>query len=230
MGGTSGACTAGTPLTGGTQYCSSGLGNVGNGYAYEVWLSPTSTGTNCATVYGVDAAFKANWNLGSGGDFLARVGLSFNRTKTYDQIGTISADYAFTKTGTGQSFIGIYGWSFTPLIEYYIVEDWITGRPAYPNSKLGPITVDGGMYDVYTNTQVNQSSPLGITTFQQFWSVRQTGRQCGHVSISEHFSQWASLGMQLGLLGESKLLVEALNGSGTVDFTRGTVVVNPTTK
>ena len=70
--------------------------------------------------------------------------------------------------------------------------------------------------------------PAGANThFDQFWSVRQQPRQCGHVSISEHFKHWQSLGMDMsGLLRESMIVVEALNGSGTVDFASATVQVD----
>jgi hypothetical protein len=177
------------------------------------------------TVFGVDATYKANWS--SAGDFLARVGLGFNETKTPSQIGTISSDFAETKTGTaGYSFIGIYGWSVSPLHEYYIVEDWFGSRPN-PGTKVSTITVDGAMYDVYSHTQTNQPSIQGTATFVQFFSVRQTARTCGHISISQHFSQWVTLGLQLGNLEEARILVEAGgNASGTIDFTTATVVVN----
>jgi endo-1,4-beta-xylanase len=178
------------------------------------------------TVFGVGATFKANWT--SVGDFLARVGLGFNSTQTPAQIGTISADFQETKTGGagGFSFIGIYGWSENPLHEYYIVDDWFGSRPV-PGTKVGTITVDGAAYDVLTHTQTNQPSITGAkATFVQFWSVRQTARTCGHISISDHFSQWASLGLQLGALEEARILVEVGGNSGTIDFTTATVQVN----
>ena len=176
-------------------------------------------------VFGVDAAFSANWT--NPGDFLARVGLGFDQTKTPAQIGTISADFAETKTGTANfSFIGIYGWSVSPLHEYYIVEDWVASRPNPGGTQMGTITVDGGTYDVYQHTQNNQPSIQGTTTFVQFFSVRQTARTCGHISISEHFSQWANLGLELGNLEEARILIETGGGSGNIDFTAATVVVN----
>jgi len=94
------------------------LGPLGNGYSYEVWMD---SGTNCGTFYGVGAAFRADWALGTGGDFLARAGLSFGATKSHDQIGTISADYAFTKPASnGFSWVAIYGWTIGGnLAEYY---------------------------------------------------------------------------------------------------------------
>jgi hypothetical protein len=213
----------GTPLSGGQQYCQSSIGDAGNGYQYQIWLSSSTTGTHCGTIYGSGAAFKTNWSIGDGQDFLARVGLSFDQTKTYPELGAISSDYAFSKTGTGQCYIGIYGWTVSPLIEYYIVEDWNVWRPSF--TLEGTISVDGGQYDVYTHTQVNQPSIQGTQTFQQWYSVRKTGRHCGHISISDHFAQWTTLGAQLGKMYEAKLLVEAMGGSGTVDFTRGTVTV-----
>lgn len=225
-GGTTGVCTVGPPLSGGTPRCANGLGSLGNGYNWEIWMD---SGTNCATMYGVGAAFRAEWALGTGGDFLARAGRFFGATMPHDQIGTISADYAFTKpTTNGFSWVAIYGWTFSNLAEYYIVEDWSVSRPGTTYQLRGTLTIDGGTYDIYSNRRVGATSPQGASTdFDQFWSVRRQARQCGHVSISEHFKQWQSLGMDIsGLLRESMIVVEGLRGSGTVDFASATVQVN----
>jgi hypothetical protein len=183
------------------------------------------------TVYGVDAKFSATWT--NAGDLLARIGLPFDQTKTPTQIGTISSDFAETKTGgNGLVYVGIYGWTVSPLREYYIIDDWGTSKPAdvasdgTPRTKVGTITVDGDSYDVWKHTQTNKPAITGDNqTFDQYFSVRQNARQCGHISISEHFSQWGTLGLQLGKLEEAKLLVEAQNSTGTIDFTTATVVV-----
>ncbi|HEY5374926.1 MAG TPA: glycoside hydrolase family 11 protein [Polyangiaceae bacterium] len=223
-GGTSAACSVTTPRTGGTQYCSNSIGNVNNGYSYQLWSN--GTGSGCMTPYGSDAAFKANWNNSS--DFLARVGKGWNETQTYDQLGTISSDFAYTKTGSGGgfSFIGIYGWSNNPLIEFYIVEDWYgSGPPTGGGTKKGSFSVDGGTYNIYQHTQNNQPSIHGNATFPQFFSVRQTPRQCGHISITEHFKEWASLGLTLGKMEEARLLVEVGGGVGSIDFTTATITV-----
>ena len=146
-------------------------------------------------------------------------------------IGTISATFSETKTGVGGgfSYIGIYGWSVDPLHEYYIVDDWIGSRPAF-DTMVGTTTVDRGTYDVMTHTQENQPSITGgNATFEQFLSVRQTARTCGTISISKHFSQWASMGLQLGNLEEARILVEVggSTGSGSIDFTNATVTLTP---
>jgi hypothetical protein len=229
-GGSSNTCPPTTPLTGGQKYCSNTKGNTGGTNAYELWSN--GVGTGCMTVYGVNAAFSATWT--NVGDFLARDGLQFDQTKTAAQIGTISSDFAETKTDTtGLVYVGIYGWTVSPLHEYYIIDDWGTTKPAgvasdgTPRTMVGTIMVDGDSYDVWKHTQMNKPAITGgNATFDQYFSVRQTARQCGHISISQHFSQWASLGLQLGNLEEAKVVVEAQNNSGTIDFTTATVAVH----
>jgi endo-1,4-beta-xylanase len=218
-------CT-GTPLSGGQQHCSSTQGTLSNGVRYSVWLSNSTSGTNCGTFYGVDATFKASWNMPSDGDFLVRAGLEWNKTQTFEQLGTISADFAYTKTNVTNTkgYIGVYGWSSGPLVEYYIVEEWMGWNPASNAEFKGSFEVDGGTYDVYTHTQVNQPSIEGTQTFPQYFSIRKTARQCGHISVTEHFKKWASLGLGLGKMYEAKLLVETMSGSGTIDFTTAKVV------
>jgi hypothetical protein len=217
-------CSATAP-TGGTKECSSNASGTVNGNTWTIWSSGSG---GCMTPYGEGAAFNATWN--NSGDFLAREGLQWNSTKTYTQLGTISATFSESKTGSagGYSYVGIYGWSENPLHEYYIVEDWYGAGPPNPGGSVeGTITVDGGTYKVYKHTQTNQPAITGgNATFDQFFSVRQTARQCGTISISEHFSQWATLGMTLGNMEEAKLLIEAGGGTGSITFATGTVTAN----
>jgi endo-1,4-beta-xylanase len=220
------ACPAATPLTGGKEYCSNSTGNSGK-YSYELWAE--GSGTGCMTVYGKDAAFSAKWNGVE--DLLARVGLQFDRNKTHTQIGTLSAEFAETKTGdTGLVYIGIYGWTVDPLREYYILDDWGAIKPAgtasdgTPRTHVGTINVDGDTYEVWKKTRMNKPAITGPSeTFDQYFSIRQNARQCGHISISEHFSKWEQLGLQLGKLTEAKVLVEAQDSTGTIEFTTATV-------
>jgi hypothetical protein len=137
--------------------------------------------------------------------------LSWNATQTYDKLGTISADYAYTKSTVANTtaYVGIYGWSKSPLVEFYIVDEWIGWNPASNATNVGTFTVDGAKYGVYKHQQVGQPSIESSS------------------SISEHFKQWASLGLTLGNMYEAKLLVEAMasggTGTGTIDFTTATV-------
>ncbi len=215
-------CDPAPALSGGTPRCSSAAaGNVGS-YSWSIWSSGTG---GCITPYGVGAAFKATWK--ESGDFLARVGFQWNETRTYDEYGTITADYAFTKTGTGGefSYLGIYGWSNQPLIEFYIVDDWYGSRPS-PGTYKGSFQVDGGTYKIYTSTRTNAPSIHGTRTFEQYFSVRQSARQCGHISVTAHFDEWSRLGLVLGKMYEAKILVEAGGGTGSVDFTSASMTAH----
>lgn len=215
------ACPVVEPPSAGTQRCaSSGSGNLPGGFQWSIWSSGSG---GCITPYNTGCAFKATWN--ESGDFLARAGFQWNSTQTYEQLGTVTADYTFTKSGTGGSFsyIGVYGWSKEPLVEYYIVEDWFS-KPN-PGSKVATITVEGDSYTVYKNTRVGQPSIQGTATFDQIFSVRTTPRQCGHIAVSQHFAEWANLGLQLGKMYEAKILAEAGGGAGTVDFTSATMTI-----
>jgi hypothetical protein len=118
------------------------------------------------------------------------------------------------------------------LREYYIIDDWGSSKPGdtasdgTPRTHAGTFTVDGDTYDVWTHTRINKPNITGTDQdFDQYFSVRQTARQCGHISISEHFSQWTKLGLQLGKLYEAKVLLEAQDGTGSIAFTKATVVV-----
>jgi hypothetical protein len=218
-GGSTESCVVGPPLSGGTSHCSSNAsGKLSGAYSWTIWSDGRA---GCMITYNEGIAFKATWN--ESGDFLARTGLGWNSTQTYDQLGKLEAEFAFTKSGTGgpYSFIGIYGWSKNPLREYYIVEDWFTTPK--PGNKVGTITVDGGVYTVYKYTRVNKPSIEGTKTFEQFFSVRETPRQCGHISITQHFDEWAKMGLTLGKMYEARILVEAGGGSGSVDFTKATL-------
>jgi hypothetical protein len=224
------SCPPATKPTGGTKICSNQKGNGSGNYVYELWSS--GTGTGCMTVYSKDATFSANWS--SVDDFLARIGLGFDNTKTPDQIGTLSAEFAETKTGEMDlTYIGIYGWTLDPRREYYIIDDWAMTKPGdtssdgTPRDHVGTITVDGDDYEVWKHTRTNKPAIDGDNkTFDQYFSVRHTARQCGHISISEHFSKWIGLGLSLGNLVEAKILLEAQGNSGTVDFTTASVTVS----
>jgi endo-1,4-beta-xylanase len=214
----------------GQQYCSNQRGAVGNGYGYELWAA--GHGTGCMTVSGNDATFKANWSNVE--DFLARVGLDFDETRGHRQVGNIWAEFAETKTGSDQglTYVGIYGWTVNPLREFYIIEDWGTTKPAglasdgTPREAVGVLEIDGETYDVWKKSRENKPSIKGTASFDQYFSIRRSARQCGRISVSEHLSGWEKQGLSLGNLYEAKLLVESQDNSGSVEFTTAKVAVD----
>jgi endo-1,4-beta-xylanase len=207
----------GTVPSGGTQHCSSNLSGMAAGLSWTIWSNGSG---GCITTYGTEA-FSASWT--SSGDFLARTGLQWDKTKTYDQLGTITADFAETKTGNAgtYSYIGIYGWSVSPTIEFYIVDDSFNRMPVNPGNTTnkGTAMIDGAMYTLYSRPTTGTGGSIdGSSMWTQFYSVRQTARTCGQISISDHFAAWAAAGMTLGKMEEAKVIVEVGGGTGSIDF------------
>ena len=195
----------------------SATGNVGSSpYHYEIWYQG---GNNTMTSYD-NGTFTASWS--GTNDFLARVGFKYNEDKTYEEVGPIDAYFNWKKQGSagGYNYIGIYGWTVDPLVEYYIVDDWFN-KPGQNllGQRKGEFTVDGDTYEIWQNTRVQQPSIKNTQTFPQYFSVRKSGRSCGHIDITAHFKKWESLGMKMGKMYEAKVLVEAGGGSGSFDVT-----------
>jgi endo-1,4-beta-xylanase len=216
--GSSGACTTGTLPSGGTMHTGDTQGTA-DGLTWQLWANGSG---GSITTFSVPA-FSAAWN--NSGDFLARSGLEWgNSGKAVSSLGTVTAQFAETKSGSGgqYSYIGIYGWSVNPCIEWYIVDDSYNKMPVNPGSTTnkGTVTIDGGSYTLYTRptTGTGGNRCGNVTSWTQFYSVRQTARTCGQISISDHFSAWSSAGMTLGSVLEASILIEAGGGSGSIDF------------
>ncbi|MCR5324084.1 MAG: glycoside hydrolase family 11 protein [Lachnospiraceae bacterium] len=185
-------------------------------YTYSLWKD---YGTTSMTLNG-NGKFECSWQ--DIGNALFREGIKFDCTKRYSQIGSISVEYGVDYNPDGNSYMCVYGWSRDPLIEYYIVDSWGNWRPPGAGSK-GTIEVDGGTYDIYETTRVNQPSIDGNTTFKQYWSVRTSKRTSGTISVTEHFKAWEDLGMHLGNLYETSLTIEGYQSSGRAEVYSNTV-------
>jgi len=215
---------AGTLPAGGTAHTSTNLTGGTGALSWSIW---TNSAAGTITTFPT-AAFSASWN--GSNDFLARLGEEWgNSGKTFDKFGTITAQFAETKSGTagGFSYIAIYGWSTNPCIEYYIIDDSYNRMPVNPGmtTNKGTATIDGSLYTFYTRptSGTGGSRCTGVNSWTQFYSVRQTARQCGQISITEHFKAWAAAGMTLGTLLEAKILIETGGGTGSINFTTASV-------
>ncbi len=214
-------CEAGMPTSGAQQHSGNGVGGEGN-LAWEIW---SNTGEGELTTYSVPA-FSGSWN--EAGGYLGRLGYEWGGFGSdpgpYETHGTITAQFVSNKTGTaGQySYVGMYGWSVDPCVEWYVVDDSFNNMPINPGGTTneGEVDIDGGTYIMYTRPTTGSGGTRcdGVTNWIQYYSVRKTARSCGQISLTAHFDAWKGLGMELGNLLEAKIIVEVGGGVGRVDF------------
>ncbi|TLF60022.1 glycoside hydrolase family 11 protein, partial [Bacillus spizizenii] len=63
-----------------------------------------------------------------------------------------------------------------------------------------------------------------------YWSVRQTKRTSGTVSVSEHFKKWESLGMPMGKMYETALTVEGYQSNGSANVSTNVLTIGGKSK
>jgi hypothetical protein len=218
----------------GSQVSGNRVGSIsGTPWGFEQWYQ----GGNASMTYYSNGTFKANWSGSS--DYLTRVGYQYNGNGIDHKSKNFAVDYKYTKTGSASyGYIGVYGWTKNPETEYYIVDDWFS-KPSeqYVGEKFGEITVDGAKYSIHAFLRQQEPSKSGTSTFVQFFSIRETPRQCGHIDISAHFKKWDELftgqqkqlrgskgggfaSLKFGNVTEVMLMTEAGgNATGSVDYT-----------
>lgn len=125
-------------------------------------------------------------------------------------VGALSGSY---------NFVGIYGWTTNPLIEYYVAEKGsMTGGTSF-----GSMSSDGHTYSCYKSQRVNAPSIIGTATFWQYkdtWGGAPTGSN-QKVSMGNHINNWRSRGGQgFGNHNYQILALEAWgNRSGYINAT-----------
>jgi len=185
-----------------------------DGYDYEYWKD---NGNGTMTLNG-GGTFSCSWS--NINNILFRTGKRLGSTQSWQSYGNIVIDYACNYQPNGNSYMAVYGWTKDPLVEYYIIESYGTWKPPGNGIPMkGTITVDGGSYEVYSNSRTGPSI-IGDTTFQQYWSIRSQKRTSGTITVNEHFKQWEAKGMKMGKMHEVTMVVEGYQSSGQANMTK----------
>jgi endo-1,4-beta-xylanase len=202
------AATVALPGVANASVCSNQTGS-NNGYFYSFYTA--GSGSACMTL-GSGGNYSTSWSGVS--DFVGGVGWSTGSAQTVTYSGSFSP--------SGDAYLSLYGWTTSPLVEYYITDDWSGYDPSSGATYMGSVNSDGGTYDLYEDQRVNEPSIEGTATFEQYWAVRTSSRVGGTITTSNIFNAWASDGMQLGSFNYQILATEGFNGgSGSSNITVG---------
>jgi len=185
--------------------------NNGTGYNSGYYYSLYSSGGSATMTFPGASQYPGNFQVSWSGvnDVVGGKGWSTGGYRTVNY----NVGYA-----NGYNNVSVYGWTTNPLVEYYVCEFGSVVSGSYK----GSVNSDGHTYSIYEHTQYNQPSIQGTATFNQYlsnWGGSSTGSNHS-VTMGNHYSAWASHGMNLGNFNELIFMAEAWGGrSGGMNAT-----------
>ncbi|KAG6876992.1 hypothetical protein C0992_011140 [Termitomyces sp. T32_za158] len=116
-----------------------------NGYYYSLWMQ-----ANTGATMDVEAgSYSLSWSTSSV-NVVGGIGWMPGSARVINYSGSFNSP--------GNGYLSVYGWTTSPLVEYYIVESYGSYNPATGLASLGTVTSDGGTYNIYHNVRYEPPS------------------------------------------------------------------------
>jgi peptidoglycan/xylan/chitin deacetylase (PgdA/CDA1 family) len=221
-------CAAALCVTGANaQTLTSNSTGTNNGFYYSFWKDSGDAS------FGLQAAgrYTSQWTNSTNNWVGGKGWNPGNSSRVVSYSGNYGVD------NSQNSYLAFYGWTKSPLIEYYVIESYGSYNPASCSggTDYGSFQSDGATYNVRRCQRVNQPSIEGnSSTFYQYFSVRNPKKGFGNISgtitFANHASFWASKGLNLGNHDYQVLATEGYQSRGSSDITvsQGTATTSST--
>jgi len=197
------------------QVLTSNLTGTNNGFYFSFWKDSGSASMTLQNGGRYQSQWTNNTNNWVGG----------KGWKPGSSSRTISYTGYYGGSNSQNTYVALYGWTRSPLIEYYVIESYGSYNPASCSggTDFGSFVSDGATYNVRRCLRTNQPSIDGNTTFYQYFSVRNPkkgfGNISGTVTFANHANFWASKGLSLGQHDYQILATEGYQSTGNSDLT-----------
>ena len=182
-------------------------------FDFEFWSQDGGDGQMQLTGPGT---FFCNWT--NAHNILFRSGKKLGSVMPYTDYGDIIIDYKashYLQEGN-VSYLTAYGWTVDPLMEWYVIEQHGSYKPGSAGNKLDTVEIDGSLYEIWTDTRVEQPSIQGTQTFLQIFSIRVDHRTEGVITLSDHFKAWERNYLDVsGPLYEVSMCIEGYRSTGS---------------
>lgn len=185
-----------------------------NGFYYTFWKDSGDASMGLQA----GGRYTSQWSNGTN-NWVGGKGWNPGGPKVVNYSGSYNVD------NSQNSYLALYGWTRSPLIEYYVIESYGSYNPASCSggTDYGSFQSDGATYNVRRCQRVQQPSIDGTQTFYQYFSVRSPkkgfGQISGTITTANHFNFWASKGLNLGNHDYMVLATEGYQSRGSSDIT-----------
>jgi hypothetical protein len=197
------------------QTLSSNSTGTNNGFYYTFWKD---SGSATMTLQ-AGGRYTSQWNSGTN-NWVGGKGWNPGSSSR-----VISYSGSYNVNDSQNSYLALYGWTRSPLIEYYVIESYGSYNPAScaGGTDYGSFQSDGATYNVRRCLRTQQPSIDGTQTFYQYFSVRNPKKGFGNISgtitFANHANFWASKGLNLGAHNYQVLATEGYQSTGSSDIT-----------